>query len=199
MGLSVRIDDHVGLRAIAHALDSILPSRSTLTVKRCGLRTSPIGSPIFGSPVVGIDRALRYAPSHALNLAGENSPGKHVEHHLDWRVRLDVLQAVLAEIGVDPDVAGIDESQRRLADGDELTEGQLQIGDHAVGRGRDRGANEIELGLLDRGERFAKLRIVRRPEARALAWRVRARPRPRERRPRPTSICAVAWSARALA
>ena len=48
----------------------------------------------------------------------------------------------------------------------ELTEGQLQIGDHPVGRGRDRGADEIELCLLDRGERFAKLRIVRalRPE-----------------------------------
>ena len=33
-------------------------------------------------------------------------------------------KTVLAEIGVDPNVAGIDESQRRLTGGDELTEGQ---------------------------------------------------------------------------
>jgi hypothetical protein len=47
-----------------------------------------------------------------------------------------------------------------LAHGDEFAVRQLQVGDDAVGRRSDRGADEVELGLLDGCERLAELGIV---------------------------------------
>ena len=56
---------------------------STLTVKRCGLRTSPIGSSILGSPVSGSIEPYDTPQPTLSNFGGENAPGKHIEHNLD--------------------------------------------------------------------------------------------------------------------
>ena len=103
---------------------------------------------------------MRHAPADAFDFGGKDTPGERVEHELRRRVGFDVLQTVFAEIGVDPDVAGIDERQGHLAHGDEFAVRQLQVGDDAVARRSDRGADEVELGLLDGCERLAELGIV---------------------------------------
>ena len=120
-GIVGRIDDDVCLRAIAHAARDIILAigfdldGEALRIANQSHRLIDLRQARFG-----IDRSLRYAPADALHFGGENAPGKRVEHKLHRIARLDILQAVLAKIGVDPDVAGIDESQRRLTGGNKF-------------------------------------------------------------------------------
>jgi hypothetical protein len=95
-----------------------------------------------------------------LDFGLKNAAGESVEHKFHRIACLDIPQAVLTEIGIDPGVASVDESHRRLSHGDEFPFGQLQVGDDAVGRCQHRGAQKVELGLLDRSERLTELRIV---------------------------------------
>ena len=68
----------------------------------------------LGQSGFGIDRPLRHAPADAFHLCVVNPPGKRIEHKLYRAASLDILQGVLAKVGVDPDVGGIDQGQSGL-------------------------------------------------------------------------------------
>src|SRR3990170_2989388 len=149
-GIVGRIDDYVCLRAIAHAAwGIILTVGFDLNGEALGVANEPHRLIDLRQPRVGINRSLRHAPADTLHFGGKNTPGESIEHKLHRITRLDVLQAVLAKVGVDPGVAGIDESQGRLTHGNKFAIGKLQVRDDAIGGGNDRRANKIELCLLD--------------------------------------------------
>src|SRR5262245_24740544 len=108
----------------------------------------------------GIQIGLADAPADALHPCRQHATGQHIEHHLGPHARLDVLQAVLAQEGVQPDQPRVEEGQRRLAGPRELADVELQVADHAVVRREQSGAAEVEAGLLECGERLSDLRIV---------------------------------------
>ena len=80
----------------------------------------------LGQSSFGIDRPLRHAPADAFHLCVVDAPGKRIEHKLYRAASLDILQGVLAKVGVDPDVGGIDQGQSGLTGVNILPVGKLQ-------------------------------------------------------------------------
>ena len=94
---------------------------------------------------------------------------QHVEDNLGPRSSRDVLQAVLTQERVQPHQSRIQESQRRLAGGRELPNVELEVAYRTVS-GREQGrAGQVKACLLERGQRFADLRIVSALGAKRLA------------------------------
>src|SRR5262245_32105067 len=127
-----RIDNHVGLRAKPHAGEIVFLVEINPNGKALRGAREPRWRIDLGESCGRIDRALRHPPTHIFDLSAEDSSGEHVEHNFCRGFRRDAFQGVLAEIGAEPHVARIDESEGRLSNADELTGCQLQVGDDAI-------------------------------------------------------------------
>src|SRR5262245_49664193 len=121
------VDDHVGLRAETHTGQIVLLLEIDPYGKALRGAREPRWRVDLGESCGRIDRALRHPPTHSVDLSAEDSSGEHVEHDFCRRFRRDAFQGVLAEIGAEPHVARIDESENRLSNADELTGGQFRL------------------------------------------------------------------------
>src|SRR5689334_14848581 len=108
----------------------------------------------------GIHIPLADTPADALHPSRQHTPGQYIEHHLGSRAGLDVLQVVLAQEGLQPYQLRVEEAQRRLTGGSELSNIELQVGYDPVPRRQQRGAGQVEAGLLERRQCLADLRVV---------------------------------------
>src|SRR4029079_3292629 len=141
-GIVACVDDYVRLRPVPHAARHIILAIG-FDLDSEALRSSDESHRLIdlGEPRFGIDRSLRHAPTDAFDFGVKNAPGKSVEYKLYWSARFDMLQAVFAKVGVDPDVGSIDESESGVPDINKLAVGKLQVGDDAIGGSDDRSSN----------------------------------------------------------
>src|SRR6185312_6985909 len=116
-----------------------------------------------------IDRAVRDGEAIAAHKTRINAARPDIERDLRRRANPDALEIILAKFRVDPDVADVDEGQRRLAFVHHLPDRKLKIGDAALGGRENSGARDIEARLLKRGERIPDLRIACALRAETLA------------------------------
>ena len=108
-------------------------SNASWTGKRCADASHPpLPWCVFGRPVVGSVSVLADAPADTTHPRRQHATGQHVERHLGPHARLDVLQTVLTQEGVEPDQPRVKKGQRRLAGGRELPDAELQVAYQAV-------------------------------------------------------------------
>src|SRR5271169_4722733 len=157
-----RVEDDAGPRIVSHAVWwPVGGLEHQLHREALGRRQPSAGTLArLRQAGYGIHIALADAPTDALHPRRQHATGQHVEHHLGLQARLDVLQAVLTQEGLQPHQPRVEEGQRRLADRRELPGVELQVAHYAVAGCEQGGAGEVESCLLERSQRLADLRIV---------------------------------------
>src|SRR6201997_3136086 len=110
---------------------------------------------------IRINAILGDAPTYALDVGFEDCAWQRVEHQFGPIGGRHVFEAILLEVGRNPDRAQVDEGKGRLSCPYELAGRKLEIGDQAVGGGLDRCIKKIEPRTLQRRKRFLELGIVR--------------------------------------
>src|SRR6202048_3131901 len=137
------VDDDIHLRTDPHAA----PRRRVVDdqTHRETLRVAHPARGIFDrwQAGIGINAILGDAPAYALDMGFEDRAWQRVEHQFGTIGRRHVFEAILLELGRNPDRAQVDEGEGRLPCPDELAGRKLEIGDQTVGRGLDRGKRRL--------------------------------------------------------
>src|SRR5215204_1545645 len=128
------VEDDAGARIVAHPAWWPVSGLERQLHRKALCRREPSAAALahLRQASRGIDVALGDAPANALHPRGQHAAGQHVEHHLGPSARADMLQAVLAQEGLEPDHPRIKEGQRRLAGRRELPDVKLQVAYHPV-------------------------------------------------------------------
>src|SRR6202048_3580399 len=154
------VDDDIHLRTEPHAAP-----RRRLVDDQTHRKTLRIAHPARGvfdrwQAGIGINAILGDAPAYALDVGLEDRARQRVEHQFGPIGRRHVFEAILLELGRNPDRAQVDEGEGRLPCPYELAGRKLEIGDQTVGRGLDRFIKKIEPRTLQRRKRRLELGIV---------------------------------------
>src|ERR1700751_3402536 len=154
------VDDDIHLRTEPHAA----PWRRLVDdqTHRETLRVAHPARGVFDrrQAGIGIDAILGDAPAYALDMGFEDCTWQRVEYQFGPIGRRHVFEAILLELGRNPDRAQVDKGEGRLPRPYELADRKLEIGDQAVGRGLDRGIKKIEPRTPQRRKRLLELGIV---------------------------------------
>src|SRR5690348_3130552 len=131
------VDDDIHLRTDAHAA----PRRRVVDdqTHRETLRVAHPARGVFDrwEAGIGIDAIMGDAPADALDVGFEDCAWQRVEDQFGPIGRRHVFEAILLELGRNPDRAQVDEGKGGLSRADELAGRKLEIRDQAVGRGLD--------------------------------------------------------------
>src|SRR6267143_2186370 len=158
--MTAGVDDDIHLRTEPHAAP-----RRRLVDDQTHRETLRVAHPARGvfdrwQAGIGINAILGDTPAYALDVGLEDRARQRVEYQFGPIGRRHVFEAILLEIGRNPDRAQVDEGKGSLPCPYELAGRKLEIGDQTVGRGLDRCIKKIEPRTLQRRRRRLELGIV---------------------------------------